>query len=55
MILSVQQKICFQTGNSFHDTRLFFEGNTLGYGMTLSECGIEHGSMIELFMNHSGC
>ena len=54
-IFSVHQKICNQTGNSFHDYRLYYEGKSLGFVMTLSECGIEHGSMIELFMNHSGC
>ena len=55
MIFSIHQNICYQTGNSFHDIRLYYEGKNLGYGMTLSECGIDHGSTIDLFMNHSGC
>ena len=44
-----------QTGLNKSDIRLYFDGARLSDGMTLSGCGIENESIIELFFPQIGC
>ena len=54
-IFHVKLEISVRTGFVFSKFRLYLDGARLSDGMTLSDCGIENESIIELFFEQYGC
>ena len=54
-IFHVKLEISVRTGFDRLEFRLYFDGARLSDGMTLSGCGIENESIIDLFFAQTGC